>query len=408
MKGIICKRIAFIMAAVLVIANIMIFPSDVQAADGDAGQTVVYQKWNKLDEVKAYFGTAAPTYIADDEDNTVVDEYGYLFGGWFTQVDVDGTLKYKVIKTEAELDEAENYYAKFVPAYILSVKCQNDRSAKDTTKSATEMRIVAGVDSTNYARVGFEIKAATFQTNGDLKQVGTKSIIGESKNEDGTKILWERLLVYTYDENNNETYNKHTPKSVLGEAGNYFMGYRLSASSKNYDGTFVIRPFWETYDGVVVYGLTKYAHIRDGIEDYINIPINLKNENKVAAGVVEFDWSVLNNAGYVYMGAECGTTFKTIKVNDKVNNSIIRCLVMTDITSDNGGVDVASDDILINLRFKKGESATPKAFDGTFYHFPIHNEDFSDMNENVYQETISTDDVNKNIITEYDVWDIQY
>lgn len=414
MRKIICKKVAFVMAIALMATNIIIFPSDVQAAESygkpDAGQTVIYQPYDDVNDVEAYMAAkAAPTYIAKEGTN-ITDSYGYLFGGWFTEVTVEGVTKYKPIKSLEELNEAETnntgYFAKFVPAYILSVKCQNDFGTVGDTPQ-TEMRIVAGVDSTNYARVGFEIKAATFETNGDLKQVGTKAIIGESKNDNNEKILWEKLVVYS-DE---DTYNKHTPKSVLGEAGKYFMGYRLSVSKKNYAGTFVIRPFWETYDGVVVYGLTKYAHIEDGINGYINIPVNLKNENKVAAGVVEFDWSVLKSAGYEYMSAECGKSFKTQKVNSDVTDgdkSIIRCLVMSDITSDNQGVDVDSDDIYINLRFKKGEAAIPKAFDGTFYHFAVNKEDFSDMSENVYQESISDSDVNKNIITLYDVWNIQY
>ena len=402
MRKIICNRIAFVMAMILIAVNVAIFSGDAQAADSDAGQKVVYQQYLDREDVRPYMvNKVAPTYQASAE--VTVDDYGYLFGGWFTKVEVEGVPKFKAIKKVDQLNEAENYYAKFVPAYILSVKCQNDFGTTSAT-SKTVTRMVAGVDSTNYASVGFEVVGVTLDNAGNLTKVGSTTKTLLSQNEDKEMLLWEKLLVYRDKEN----YNKNTPKSVLGEAGKYFLGARLSFSNTNYARTSAIRPFWVTYDGVKVYGLTKYSHVVDGIDGYINIPINLKNENKVAAGMVEFDWSALKSAGYEYMGAECGKTFKTIKIKSDIidgDKSIIRCFAATDIK--NGIEDVASDDIFINLRFKQGTSATPKKFDGTFYHFAAHEEEFSNINEKIFRETMDNN-VYKNTTAEYDVWNIQY
>lgn len=402
------RRFACIMAILLATTNIMMFPNDAQAADSDAGQEVVYQQYTELKDVEAYFGIAAPTYKSKDGRE---DRYGYLFGGWFTKVNVEGVgERFKPIKSDelyeastnkensVKLSDATNYYAKFVPAYVLGVKCQNNFGTKVTTDNTgkTEMRMVSSLDSTNYSYFGFKLSGLSIDADGNLDEMGN-SLTVDLKGD--KKIFWEKLFVHSSSPVEGEAPQgtKYPPSTVLGTAGKYFMVHRLSVSEKNYGRTYSIQPFWVTFDGVTVYGLTKYAHIEDGIYGYVNIPVNLKNNNDVAGGVVEFDWSDLQANGYTFKGAECGKLFKVQRTKelDAVDNAqIIRCLSVVDITGSNAGSNVDSDDIFINLRFEKSETTQPKGYNGTFYHFGVNGEDFSDISENT--------------IAEYDVWDIQY
>ncbi len=400
MKCFLSKKMVCAIMLLSLVAGMVTLPSDVQAADVDAGQKVVYQEYKNKSEVKEKYFVPheAPTYLAKKD---TPDSYGYLFGGWFTKVKVGDTEKFKVIKDVQGLQDAANCYAKFVPAYVLSVKCQNMHNA--TVKiEQTNMRFVAGLDSINYASFGFKVCGVSVDNAGNVTKVSASKEYVPKDNK-----TWTSLFVYSGEQVKGEAPSgtKHTPKAVLGGVAKYFMTYGLKISNKNFDKIYSIQPFWKTFDGVTVYGLTKYAHVEDGVgrsgafSHAVNIPINLKNSNAVAAGMVEFDWTDLHDNGYTFMGAECGSPFEILKTKVKEVNGkkIVQCLALVDIV---GGTteDKASDDIFINLRFVPDttKTVTPKTYDGTFYHFGVNEEDFSNINEVKFAGE------------NYDVWDIQY
>ena len=390
-KGLL-KSIACMMAFIMVSVSAAIPSGDVKAASETTQQEVVYQEYFDAAKVKEYFvNKVAPAYVTDEE---IQDNYGYLFGGWFTNHTIDGVTKLKPIKTVEELEAiataGTGYFAKFVPSYVLSVKCLNKYGThKDIDK--TNMRFVSALDSTNYARFGFKIDGVVVENDGNLNKVGASQTI---MLEGETKVFYRKWAIYS----NETTKKNYTPDMVLGSEAKYYMTSQLlNISNKNFFRIYSIQPFWETYNGVVVYGLTKYAHVEDGIYGYINVPINLKNSNSVAAGIVEFDWTELYQKGYLFKGAECGKQFKMQRTKAKVESGkqLVRCTVLADPT---GGLqDKVSDDIYMNLRFEpKDNTVEPKPFNGEFYHFGVNGEEFSNVAETKFVEK------------EYDVWDIQY
>lgn len=379
MRKFLKRSIARLLACIMLVSGILLMPNKVSAADETVSTDmgVVYVQYTDETEVKdTYFGKTAPTY------SSTVEVCGYLFGGWFEKIDES---TFRPIKDEAALETVKNYYAKFVPAYVLGVKCQNMHDANEDSPN-TNLRFVSGVDSTNYAEIGFVVRAVSLYDSNDLKGI---KLVGETGPEEVSKV-YEKL--YVYNGPDTEEGVKYTPKQVLGEAANYFMTYRLdNIASKNFDKAWSIQPYWKTFDGVKVYGLTKYAHIEDGLCGYINIPVNLKRSEGVAAGRLEIDWSALNPNGstaYEFMEAECGMVFDK-KVIQEQNDNTIRCIAYSSSTGDK-----SSDNIYINLRFEPVGETKAKSYNRNFYNFSVSQTQFANYDEVV--------------LSDYTVWDVQY
>lgn len=392
MKKILDRSIAGLLVFVLMVSCVWRLPNDVYAADEDASSDtgVVYELYtnDEKEKILSHFrDDTAPSYSGEEK-------CGYLFGGWFTKVTVDSVEKFKPIKNEAELDVAENYYAKFVPAYVLSVKCQNmygtEHKEGQDNINKTNIRYVAGLDSTNYTEFGFIVHGVDLnKENGNLnKVIPVGKNDGSSEKNKLLDTVYEKLFVYSGE----NTGTKYTPQKVLGKAAKYFMTYRLdNIKQSNFWRTYSIQPYWKTFDGVEVTGLTKYAHVEDGLYGYVNVPVNLKSTEGVAAGRLEFDWSALNPNGstaYEFMGAECGMVFDK-KVIQEQNDNTIRCIAYSSSIGDK-----SSDNIYINLRFKPVEGTEAKSYNGEFYSFSVSETQFANYDEEV--------------LGNYTVWDVQY
>lgn len=460
MKKILEKSIAGLLVVIMLASCIWVFPKDAYAADEkistDTGIVYIEEK-DQATVLKHFENNTAPAYPypKNVEELTEFEKSGYLFGGWFTKVSEDGEEKFRPIKNDKDKTDEEvlkgvedsGYYAKFVPAYILSVRCQNQLGTefKGNVTATTKMRYIAGLDSTNYAEVGFIVHGVSFDgtyesgkkimdqetgeeiyiapryTNTEKNLVKTR-LAGKNDGDKAEKITTVYENIYVYKSNNaGETQGVKRPASdVFGKGTKYMMTYRLSVSEANFARTYAIQPYWVTFDGVEVKGLTKYAHVEDGINKYINVPINLTSTAEVAAGKLTVDFTKLAKNGYEFMEAECGTVFpekvvkeETLNEGTATEQNLINCVAS--VVNDHAESPVEnkdSDNIYINLRFKRTDESKGNAYDNRcFVELPVSDVEFAKI-------TYITDGENKKPNGEellpktgddrYKVWDVRF
>lgn len=201
-------------------------------ASADTGETVegFYYVGYEKDSV---------TDILGNQDNIPVatGEYvNWLFTGWYT----DNTCTTPV-KTTDEIP-VTGAYAKFVNPDVLSLKLQVGTDA--ATSTSTNMRLVSSVDSLNYRKVGFKV-----------------SYNGNAPIDIYTSTVYKRIVANT----TSGVDYKYSPK-VVGTESDYFVtATLLNVNSNNYNKSFYIEPYWVTFDGVTVYGVSKNATVDDGI-----------------------------------------------------------------------------------------------------------------------------------------------
>lgn len=380
MKNKLLKSMKIIVSSVVAIAIVVTgsFVTSVgakasEATEAETISSVQYLEYGDQFDYASYLeGNMAPEYKGDDAAG-----FGYLFGGWY----IKNGDNYTAIKETADLPEDRStVVAKFVPAQVLSVKCQN-WAGTDAESDKVVIRVISAVDSKSYSKYGFKISKIV---DGVVTDLGTYS---PNDNPVYTK--------FNYYENIDDTTPtaSYIPSDLFGSAAGYFTSCTVGYISKdNHDKIICIKPFWVTLDGTEVEGLSKYAHVEDGYLGYVNVPVNLNilsDSNKAAAGVlsVGYDKSALEFLG-VEDGVENGKVFDEIAVN-KVSDGVIKCVGNTIDVSDK-----TKNDIYINLKFKKLTGQTNDApAKGEFYEFSVTGEDFCDSAE---QSTTP------------DVWNIKY
>ena len=362
------KRVVSITLAITMgVAGSFMVRTDVKAATGEADE--VYNVGGvRYVEYDTYTVGEAPLYSG------VNDDYGYLFGGWYTREEVaDGKYEYNYVLKDDEV--SGNLYAKFVPAYVLSIKCQNILGG---TEKGADMRIVSSIDSRNYKGVGFDLIQITKNADGTFAEQVTLG----TNNGQKTYDTYNNFKVYS-DADKSKSYNAET---IFGEGAKYLTTWRVDDIT---DSTSIIgiRPYWITPDDVQVYGLVKYAHTEDGFEGYINVPVNLNNATDVAAGVL----SVSYPSGLKLVDVERGQVFQEMEYADKgVSDATgtVKCVGNIEAITKNAD----SDNMYINMRFEVTGGLT----DGVnSYQFVVNGEDFADIDENQF-----TSDT-------YDVWNVK-
>lgn len=339
-------------------------PKEAKAAAGtDEVQfvKVAYDTFQSLIEKKE-----APVYDKSDF------AYGYLFGGWYA-----GENEETPIKELSAVKEGTDVYAKYVPAYVMGVKCQNHFQA--ATSQTTSMRIVSSIDSASYKEVGVSVRRITLSEGGacetvtELGRYSAKAYSGKFSIYDAEGKIAAGL----------------SPKQVFGAKSQYFTAVRL-INIKNYDMLLCIRPYWVTLDGTTVEGLSRYIRVNDGVQGYVSIPINLKSAIDVAAGLVTVDYSTLAKAGYRLDTVEGGMLFKEMEMGNDETTHTLKCVGNVD----NISVNVQSDDILASLRFKAPENSSRTYAEDTFYSLTVKEADFTDIDESIFDK--------------YMVWNVQY
>ena len=294
------------------------------------------------------------TYEERTVDGKTPVKDGYFFGGWYSKGDATGTAYESV-------SNGQKAYAKFVPAYVLSVKSQNHEGTV-AGKRTTATRFISAVDCADYQKVGFVINTGR----------------GTEKEIDGNKV-YEKLYA---KEDDNTVYKVGT--QMFGEGAQYLSVIEMGGIPESaWEDDFYIRPYWVTKDGTKVYGLGKYVRINDGVNKYVSVPVSLTTAEAIAAGIVsiQYDTTKLSYVGYVN-----GRVFEEMAAYE-ASKGTVKCVGNVDPVEND-----KADDMYIGLRFQVIDNNYHVA-NGNFLKFNMGNIDFCDVNEN-------TVDLN--------VWNVQY
>ena len=243
------KVLIGLLALLLVISGICFYNADsseVLAAAGDVttGDGFIAVEYDDLKDYRKSSGNVAPTAPSAYKS--------YIFAGWYE--DEACQKVYKDVSADTTLA-----YAKFVPANVLSVKVQLKSGTTDKSES-TNMRLVSSVDGTNYQEVGFEI-----YFDGATTPITTRS----------TKV-YKRVVA-----NAESGVDYNYSAKVVDVESKYFVTATLlniknTEEKPNFEKPFHIKPFWTTMDGTIVYGVSKYVTVNDGLDDdNINIPVRV-------------------------------------------------------------------------------------------------------------------------------------
>ena len=262
------KKLVCVLTAAVLMLGITVSPVTADAADAANIPSSVY--YDDTYDIKDYWDEDATKRTAPVED-------GYVFGGWYS--DESTPL------TEETAATATTAIAKFVPAYVLSVKAQIEYAAQDGEYDTSYIRVVTSVDSTKYQNVSFDIYGNNKNQVSGVPEI--KTVYDSIKYQTGT------------DETTSEaTYSTIEANAAFGEAASKFVVLKLTNITKDNSHKIIyVRPNWTTMDGTKVKGLAKYIRVEDGFDDneYISIPVNLLEGKEVAAGIVELSYAAYAN-----------------------------------------------------------------------------------------------------------------
>lgn len=320
--------------------------------------------WNgKTKQVKAAdaaFVTeqlAIGDYTSEKAPKPSTEKYrNWLFAGWYEDADCT-----KYITDRSKYTGKQ--YAKFVPAEVLSVKCQNLKNTTSSTET-TRMRVVTTVDSLNYREIGFDIKINSTTVNQKTKTVYKKIMA----TQDGVAFEYE--------------------PAAFSSSSKYFATFTLiNIPNKGFTSGISLKPYWITADGTKVYGISRYSRVEDGYSNILNVPVRLYTDKEVAAGYLKVDY---DETKLEYVSCDLGDVFTEMDQHDDGNT--ITCVGnITDVKN-----NVCADGMWANLRFKLKAGVTLQ----NNLIFAVTDEEFC----NNKQEFVYIDAENKT----FDVSDLSY
>lgn len=366
------KRVmSLLLAVMLVVAGSFAVPTSANAADEryvEEIEGVRYVKYKEYDnENYPPLGIEPGRPGGAPEYSGVNDDYGFLFAGWF--VKREGL--YTPLQAKGDVREGEEVYAKYVPANVLSVKCQNQAETSQSTPT-TNIKLISSVDSLNYRTIGFEL----YRISIDGQYYKTTTI-------GSVETKWTYDYLFIYGQNVADGAQQYAPSDVFGGAAKYFTTWQLSNIAQvNYNKIIGVRPFWVTMDGVKVYGLSRYMHVEDGYLNYVNVPVNLHNAKDVAAGMLEFTY---DTSKYTLENVECGRVFEELTTMERTKGTI-EC-----VANASKAVDKMSNDLYVNIRLKPKTVSTGI----NESEFEVSEESFANYNEEEFNGS------------EYNVWKIK-
>lgn len=369
MKNQVIKRLKKTLATVLTVSMLAGLGMVASARTYDESENpgvITYEDWSQKDYSTHFANNTAP----DEIDNAGT---GKLFAGWFLK---DGNA-YKPLEEDPGANKA--VYAKFVPAEMLSVKVQN-KADTVVGSGSTSLKILTGIDSLNYAKVGFELSVVLLSEDG--KTWNTEAPMANDVEVEN---------VYWTLKSGETTYN---PSQFFGNAAKYFgTTWVTDIGNANYDKIICIKPYIKTLDGATVDGLTKYAHVEDGLAipgkdgyRWVNVPINVRDTQGVAAGVLKL---AKENNGWDCVEVECGKLFQEMDYAIKSDESVKLVGNLSSMTT-----DAKANTIYANVRFQVPGKSLETALTG--YTFNITEEDFANVAETQYTTE------------QFPVWDVKY
>lgn len=374
------KITAVVLLAAMLVTSVATVPRTANAAEEGYKDEVVFE--DKTSDFK--------TMWKEDGTGTAPIKEGYVFGGWY----VDGTNGKQALTNEEAKEKASDndtttgIYAKYVPAYVLSVKVQHEEGTTAGDGEDGNVRIISSIDSKNYQKVGFDVLV-----NNKNKLLHCADNDGVYDDELETTQVYTGLIV------GEDKENPRMPQTIFGTQSEYLSVWKLTGTPDQYDAKIIkVTPYWITMDGTKVSGLSKLVHIEDGYKNYVNIPINLTTGEAVAAGQLQmkYDPTILKLAesseGVIYDKAvEFDGVFKASEMayHDDGNGTITFV----------GNAETVNtlknaDDIFANIRFQIVDTEKyPDTAKPEFLTFSVDGEKFCDWDE---------EDVKVN------AWDIQH
>lgn len=302
---------------------------------------------------------------------------GYVFGGWCTQ-NTDGET-YTVLSDVANAN-SDDVYAKFVPAYVLSIKAQVDTTTYQEgaeREEAGSIRLVSSVDSKDYQKVGFKI----------LLNNSIELTHDDKTTEEVETNPLETTTIYTGLKTSQDAENAVKADKLFGSQSKYLSVWRLDGILADNDTKIInVTPYWITMDGTKVMGITKYVHMEDGYNGYISIPIKLNGDTAIAGGTLTFTYPA--GLELVEDKIELDGMFSSAKMRyyvDTTNHTIT--FVGNAATV---GEDVSPDGIYANLRFQAGSSGYESG-SGSFINFFVSQETFCNWNEDIVTDVVACD-----------------
>lgn len=373
------KILSGFMAVSMIVSAFIVLPTTVDATEtttyaGVYEDIIIHE--DRTDEFNK-------KWSAEEGKAQAPTKTGYVFGGWYKEngTDDEGEKIYVALTesdaTKIKTDEiTSGVFAKFVPAYVLSVKAQIDevaeKGAERTDEELGSIRLISSVDSKDYQKVGFDVLLAN----------KTKLYTGENNDQE-----LETTKIYTGLKVRNETYE---PTQIFGKQSTHLSVWRLDEIYAVNDAKIInVTPYWITKDGTKVYGLTKYVHVEDGYKEYISIPVNLCDTSAVAAGMLTVTYP--QGLSLVKDKVEFEGIFpeSDMAYNDDGNGTIQFAGNVSTV-----GTLRDADGIYVNLRFKVDDDSEYSGVGkGDFLVFKVEDEQFCDWDE----EPLTID-----------AWNIQY
>lgn len=339
------KSVAVLLSLALAFSGAVLLPDvagGVQAAETETCYTEMFN------DIGKYMGSTrtAPKPI----DKNHMD---WIFAGWFT----DATCKTVCEATEGPA------CAKFVPAGVLSVKCQI-QAGTSTDQPSNKLRVISTVDSPDYSEVGFDI------TVNDVSRSykSTKVYAAIIAKADGIAV-------------------NYAPSNFHENAKYFLTGTLVNIPSTAVSTPIQITPWWVTLDGTKVCGVGRYVRVKDFYDGICNIPIRLYSEEEVAAGYLEVAY---DKDTFQYVGMDTGNVFEEMAVADAGN--VVRCVGNNrTVTSKDG--NVKADGMYVNLRLQLKAGASISDGDMAF---TVSAKDFCN-NQEVEKEVYVPDGVYRKI-----------
>lgn len=306
-KGVVLmrKNIAKVMAAALIMMSVAVAP------------------YGNTKEVKAAddYYTEQLTVTAEAPKPTDSAHKDWLFAGWFTGSDCKDAIE----------EKSGTAYAKFVPADVMSVKCQSVDGVNAETES-TSMRLITTVDNLKYQKVGFKIT------------------VGNTTKTYETKTVYKTITSKT------SGLGVEYGPSIFDDKSTYFAtATMINIPNKGFAKGIFITPYWVTLDGTTVEGVGRYARVEDSYYDggktVVNVPVRLYTDKNVAAGQVTVNY---DKDTYKYIGTETGDlgdVFEELYVNDNGAGKVTCVGNASEIR------DVKADGLLVSLRFVRKDTS---------------------------------------------------
>lgn len=253
------------------------------------GVDYIVEKHTSISEYRTEGNFKAPSI----QNETVTGEW--VFAGWFKNVECTTALG----STENTV-AGTPYYAKFVSADVLSVKCQISTGTTPDSES-TLLRCVSSVDSLKYSKIGFDLVTPDVD-----EETGEKI----EKNMESSSV-GKRIRVTEDKASNPYSYS---PKVVDTES-EYFYSSVEEIGKDNFNKGYLVKPYWITKDGTKVYGVSRYVTVNEGLnKDVIYIPVKMdetaaESTTKVTVGESEATKVVYDiDGGYAHFALSVDTS----------------------------------------------------------------------------------------------------